>query len=99
MVAVCRVEIVESGSDEGISHSAELFVVDASAFQLRQSHTPEAEVAVYFGEECVSEHNLFLQNKLDEKIAPDDLQQHAGDADTEILEADGEGAEHERLDE
>jgi len=99
VVAVCRVEVVESGSDEGISHTTELFVVDASAFHLRQSHAPEAEVAVYFGKEGVGEHNLFLQNKLDEKIAPDDLQQHAGDADTEILEPKGEGAEHQRLDE
>ena len=42
---------------------------------------------------------LFLQNILDEKESSDDLQQHAGDADTEILEAKGEGAEHQRLDE
>ena len=61
VVAVCRVEIIESGSDEGISHSAELFVVDATTFQLRQSHTAEAEVAVYLGKECVSEHKYVTQ--------------------------------------
>ena len=99
VVAVCRVEVVESGSDEGISHTAELFVVDATTFQLRQSHTTESEVAVYLGEERIREHNLFLQKIFDDEISADDLQQHAGDADTEILEAKGEGAEHQRLDE
>ena len=98
MVAVRCVEIVESGSNESIGHAAEFVVVDGSAFLLRQSHATKSEVAVYFRKERIGGHILFLQYVLDKEIAANDLEQHAGNADAEVLETEGERAEHERLD-
>ncbi len=54
-ISVCRIEIVETGSDKGIRHPAELLIVHTAAHH-GQAHAPKAEVSVYFGKESTGFH-------------------------------------------